>query len=358
MRTRGLGAGRCTARFQHHDRLFLRHAPCDFRKGAAVFQVLAMLRDDLGVVVLLEERQQIVLIDVGFVAETDDRRDAHLGRARKADDRHADAAGLRRQGRGALDVVSGAERRAQIGRGIIEAVDVRSHQANTVFLADRLDFLLALDVAGFGVARRNQDRSDDFLLAALDQRRRHEARRNGEHGNIDVAGNILDRLVDLLAHDLIGLRMDRVDLALVAAIDEIFHHGVADLAVLGGRPDHRNRLRLHDPVHLAHDVVMFRTRARRLAGSLPRTPLSISWAWMPSSIDSASCLVAGASRKVMSLRTSTSTPPRPKATSLPNDPSVTAPTMTSCPPSSICWTWMPSILASDLYFLAFARMVA
>ena len=97
--------------------------------------------------------------------------------------------------------------------------------------------------------------------------------------------------------------------------------------------------------------------ASRLAGSLPRTPLSISWAWMPSSIDSASSLVAGARRKVMSFSTSTSTPPRPNATSLPNDPSVTAPMMTSWPPSSICWTWMPSILASALYFLALARMV-
>ncbi len=40
-----------------------------------------MLRDDLGVVVLFEERQQIVLIDIGLVAETDDRGDAHLRRA-------------------------------------------------------------------------------------------------------------------------------------------------------------------------------------------------------------------------------------------------------------------------------------
>ena len=58
--------------------------------------------------------------------------------------------------------------------------------------------------------------------------------------------------------------MDRVDLALVAAVDEVLHHRVADLAVLGGCADHRNRLRLHDPVHLAHDVVVFRPRTRRL----------------------------------------------------------------------------------------------
>src|SRR5437763_9997144 len=51
------------------------------------------------VVVLLEKRQQIVLVDVRLVPQTDDRRDAHLRRAGKADDRHPDATRLRRQRR-------------------------------------------------------------------------------------------------------------------------------------------------------------------------------------------------------------------------------------------------------------------
>ncbi|MGY4290566.1 hypothetical protein ACVWXO_009832 [Bradyrhizobium sp. LM2.7] len=103
---------------------------------------------------------------------------------------------------------------------------------------------------------------------------------------------------------------------------------------------------------------MMSASAMRLTGSLPRTPLRISCAWMPSSIESASSLVAGARRKVTSFRTSTSTPPSPKATSLPNEPSVIEPTITSVPPASICCTWMPSILASALYFLALERMVS
>ena len=67
--------------------------------------------------------------------------------------------------------------------------------------------------------------------------------------------------------------------------------------------------------------------ASRLTGSPPRTPLSISAAWMPSSIEAASSCVAGARRKVTSLSTSTSTPPMPKATSLPKLSSVIAPTI-------------------------------
>ncbi len=62
---------------------FLRHPFGDFRERAAVFQILAMLRDDLGVVVLFEEGQEIVLVDIGLVAETDDRRDAILAEREK-----------------------------------------------------------------------------------------------------------------------------------------------------------------------------------------------------------------------------------------------------------------------------------
>src|SRR5688572_4085215 len=98
--------------------------------------------------------------------------------------------------------------------------------------------------------------------------------------------------------------------------------------------------------------------APRCTGSEPRTPFSISAAAMPSSIDSASSRVAGASRNVMSFITSTSTPPRPNATSLPNDGSVTAPTITSCPPFSICWTCTPSRSAFASYFFALAMIVS
>ncbi len=92
---------------------------------------------------------------------------------------------------------------------------------------------------------------------------------------------------------------------------------------------------------------MIAARACRSTGSAPRTPLRISAPWMPCSIDSASDFEAGARRKVTSFITSTSTPPRPKATSLPKLGSVTAPTRTSCAPSeeSIFCTWTPAIRA-------------
>ena len=98
--------------------------------------------------------------------------------------------------------------------------------------------------------------------------------------------------------------------------------------------------------------------ASRLTASEPRTPFSISAAAMPSSIDSASSCVAGASRNVTSFSTSTRTPPRPNATSLPNDGSVTAPMITSWPPVSICCTCTPLIVAFASYLRALATIVS
>ena len=56
--------------------------------------------------------------------------------------------------------------------------------------------------------------------------------------------------------------MDRIDLPLVAAVDQVLHHRVADLAVLRRGADHGHGLGLHDPVHVADDVLVLRPVAR------------------------------------------------------------------------------------------------
>lgn len=81
--------------------------------------------------------------------------------------------------------------------------------------------------------------------------------------------------------------------------------------------------------------------AHRSTGGAPRTPRRISAAPIESSIDFASSAVTGARRNVMSFNTSTSTPPRPKATTFPNVGSVTAPMMTSWPGGTSCCTCTP-----------------
>src|ERR687893_176552 len=73
VRGRRLGACRRGAGLEDHDRLLLRDALRDLDERAPVLEVLHVQRDAVRGVVLLEERQQVVLVDVGLVAEAHDR---------------------------------------------------------------------------------------------------------------------------------------------------------------------------------------------------------------------------------------------------------------------------------------------
>ena len=262
MGARGPRAHAGASRLEHDHRFLFRDPFRDFGEGAAVLQVLEVLADDLGVVILLEECQQVVLVDIGLVAEADDGGDAHLGRAREADDRHADAAGLRRERGAALDVIRGAERRAQVLGRVVEAVDVGTHEADVVLAGNGYHFFLAGHVTGLGKAGRDQHRTGNFLFAYLDERLGDKLRRDREHRDVDDTRHVLDTLVGLLAEDRIGTRVDRIDRALVAAVDQILHDRIADLAVLRRSADDRHGVGLHDAVHLPDDDLLARPVAR------------------------------------------------------------------------------------------------
>src|SRR5262245_51482126 len=131
----------------------------------------------------------------------------------------------------ALHVVRRAERGAKVAPGVVEAVDVGAHQANAMLAADLDDLLLARDIAGLGKSRGNEDGPWNLFLAALDERLSHELCRDREHRNVDHPRDVLDALVRRASHDFGGRGIDRVNLALVAAVDQILHYGVADLAL-------------------------------------------------------------------------------------------------------------------------------
>ncbi len=88
-------------------------------------------------------------------------------------------------------------------------------------------------------------------------------RRDREHRNVDFLRHVEHARIRLAPEDFIGLRMNRINLAGVAAVDEILHHRVADLAVLRRRADHRDRARIHDPLHGAQDVGLTKSLALR-----------------------------------------------------------------------------------------------
>ena len=151
---------------------------------------------------------------------------------------------------GALDVVRRAERGAQVLPGRVVAVDVRPEQPHAVLLADRHDLVLQRLFAGLGEARRDQDGVRDALA-----RRPPPARRARTCAGIAKTatstspGTSVDRLVRLAAENVVGLGVHRVDLPGEAAVDEVAHHRIADLALLVGGADHRHRTRLHQPPH-------------------------------------------------------------------------------------------------------------
>ena len=264
VRTGRLGSGGCAPSLEHDDGLLLGDTAGDFGKRPAILEVFTVLRDHARVVVLLEEGQQIVFVQIRLVAQAHNGRHPHLGRTREADDGHADATGLRGQRGRALDVVGRAEGCAQVGVGVVEAVDVRAHQANVVLAPDGLDFGLSFVVAGFRKSRWNQHGTRNLLFTALDQGARHELGGDGKHGRVDDTGIVLDAGVCLVTQDLGGLGMDRNDLALVTAVDEVLHHRIADLSGLGRRADDGNGLGLHDAIHRRHDLLLRRAMPRRL----------------------------------------------------------------------------------------------
>ena len=102
-----------------------------------------------------------------------------------------------------------------------------------------------------------------FFSPHLAQHARHELRRDREDGDVDHARHVLDAAIGAAPEDLVGARMDRIDLAAIAAVDEVLHHRVADLAVLARGADDGDGVRPHDPPHGAEDVVAARARRRR-----------------------------------------------------------------------------------------------
>lgn len=264
------GVGICCPRahrgapgLEHHHGFLQRYAVCHFREGAPVLEVFHVHGDDVGVGVLLEEREQVVFVDVGLVAEADDGGNPHFCRAAEADDGHADAAALGRKRHLALLVVGRAEGGAKVFVGVVEAVDVRPHEAHVVLLSHPDDLSLQLVFADFGEARGDEHGPGNVLLPAFRKHVRNEGGGDAEHGHVDVARYFGDAGVALAPQDFLGLGMDGVDLALVAAVDEVFHYRVADLAVFGGGTDHGHGVRLHDALHGGEDVGVARSMARR-----------------------------------------------------------------------------------------------
>ena len=102
----------------------------------------------------------------------------------------------------------------------------------------------------------NHDGARKALLTNFFHSGNAEFRGDRKYCHVDLAGDVLHALVGFLAEDLIRLWIDGVELTLVAAIDDVLHHRIADFPLAVGGPDDRYGLRIHDVLHRGYDIFL------------------------------------------------------------------------------------------------------
>ncbi len=147
-------------------------------------------------------------------------------------------------------------------RCVVEAINIWPHHTHVVLLRDGDQFVLQRLFTDLGEARRDHHRPGNFFPAHLVHRRSAKFRRNREYRHVDFIGNIEHAGIGLAPENFIRLWMNREDRPLVTAVDEIFHHRVADFAVFRGGADHCHGAGIHDPLHGAENFALAVALAR------------------------------------------------------------------------------------------------
>ena len=132
---------------------------------------------------------------------------------------------------------------------VVEAIDVGPHQSHVVLAGDGDDFLLQGVFADLRETRRNQDRTGNLLRAAIGKHACDEGCRYAEDGDVDVTGDLGHARIAGVVEYRFGPGVDGIDGAFITAVNQVSHHGIADLALFGGCPDDRHGVGLHDAPH-------------------------------------------------------------------------------------------------------------
>jgi len=113
-------------------------------------------------------------------------------------------------------------------------------------LGDPHDLFFELLALGAHLLETGRDDDDglDVNLGAFLQYARHELSRDNDNHQIGRLPDRREVRIDLETLDLVGLGVDGVDFSRKAACDQVDQNLVSHLALLAGRPDDRNRLRV------------------------------------------------------------------------------------------------------------------
>jgi hypothetical protein len=111
-----------------------------------------------------------------------------------------------------------------------DAQAVRPHQADAVAPGELRDVFLEPQTlrARFAKARREDQHHAHAVLAAVFDDGRDSGGGRGHDREIHVLADVVERGVGLAALDLLALRIDRMDAALVVRVDEVAQHDAAD----------------------------------------------------------------------------------------------------------------------------------
>ena len=128
-----------------------------------------------------------------------------------------------------------------------------------MFAGHREQLVLQLFFADLRESRWDHHRTGNAFFADFLHGLGAELGGHRKHRDIHLTGNILHALVGFPAEDLVGLGVDGIDIAREAAVDDVLHDRVADLALAFRGPDHCHRPWLHDPLHRGEDLCLGRT---------------------------------------------------------------------------------------------------
>ena len=224
-------AGLGRAGLDRDDRGVLADLAGDLDKAAAVGDAFQIGGDDLAVGIVAPHLQEVDLVQVGLVAQADEATEADVVGQGHVEDAGAQRARLRHEGDPALHRHAEGETGLQRRVGVDDAQAVRADHAYAVAPDDGDQFFLHRHAlrSHLTEAGRDCDHALDALLAALLDNACNEFGGNHNHGQVDRAGDVEHAGIGLFAQDLVGLGVDRVDLAGKAMLEHVEEHGIAQL---------------------------------------------------------------------------------------------------------------------------------
>ena len=132
-----------------------------------------------------------------------------------------------------------------VGVGVDDAEGVGADQAQAVGAGqpDQAPLPHPALLAGLGEARRDHDQAVHALGGAVEHDVLHRLGRDGDDGDVDVAGDVADRLPRRHPGDRVGAGVDHVDPPGEVAEHEVAHQRPTDGVLPPAGADDRDRLR-------------------------------------------------------------------------------------------------------------------